>query len=90
MIQLQIQANICEIGGGAFYPVKLHTVPRIGELIKFYSFIEAAIGQPPTMHYEVVQVVHEVRDVSAEISESKDGCHLVSVFVKRAQSQYLN
>ena len=87
MSELQIEANICEVGG-AYYPVKFHTVPRVGELISFYSFIDAASAHPPAKHYEVVQVVHEVRDVSDEISQSQGGCHLVSVFVKPTQSQF--
>jgi hypothetical protein len=89
MSELQIEGNICEIGG-AFYPVKLHAVPRIGELIDFFSFIDQANGHPPAKHYEVVQVVHAVRDVSEKISQSKDGCHFVSVFVKPTQSQFFN
>jgi hypothetical protein len=82
-----IEANICEIDG-AYYQVKLHAIPRVGELIKLFSFVDQADKRPPTKHYEVVQVVHEIHDVSEKVPLSKDGRHFVSVFVKPASSKF--
>lgn len=82
-----IEANICEIGG-AYYQVKLYAVPRVGELIDLFSFLDQATKHPPMKHYEVVQVVHEIHDVSEKIPQSKDGRHFVSVFVKPSNSKF--
>jgi len=83
MSQLQIEANICEVDGN-YFQVRLYNVPRVGELINLFSYVNQANGLPPTKHYEVVQVVHELRDVSDNIPQSKDGRHFISVFVKPA------
>jgi hypothetical protein len=86
LTELPIAAHIREIDNGAFYPVKLATVPRVGDLIDLYSFIEAAEGQPPNRRYEVVQVVHKVRDVTNLVKESEGGMHFVTVHVRPAHS----
>lgn len=88
MSELPIDASICEIGG-PYYQAKLHAVPRIGELIQLYSFAEAAVQMPPMKHYEVVQVVHGLHDVFDKASQSKDGSHFVTIFVKSSQSEFL-
>ena len=74
MRELPIEANICE-RDGAYYPVLLRTVPRVGELIDLWSLIDQAAKHPPVKHYEVFQVVHEIHDVSKEIRASKGGYH---------------
>lgn len=89
MSELPIDANIREIGGGPYYPVKLHALPKAGELIELYSFIDAAAKPPPKKFYEVVQVVHQLHDVSDKIWQSKGGSHFVTVFVKPSQSEFL-
>jgi hypothetical protein len=88
MSELPIEANICEING-PYYPVRLYAVPRVGELIDLFSFIDQADKHPqPRKFYQVVQVVHEVRDVSEKIPQSKGGCHFVTVFVKLSRSKF--
>jgi len=42
-----IEANIYEIDGGPHYPVRLHAVPHVGELIDLWSFIEQKDNKPP-------------------------------------------
>lgn len=49
MSNLPIEANICEIDG-AYYPVRLHAIPRVGELIDLFSFIEQAAQEPPVKY----------------------------------------
>jgi hypothetical protein len=89
--KLPIEANISEIGG-PYYQVKLAAVPRVGELIELYSFLDAKAKSPdgPMKRYRVVEVLHHVRDVAEEIWQSKDGCHHVTVIVKPAHSKFFN
>ncbi|OGL26556.1 MAG: hypothetical protein A3G44_15615 [Candidatus Rokubacteria bacterium RIFCSPLOWO2_12_FULL_73_47] len=75
-------ANIAEIGG-AYYPVRLEWLPRVGDLIQLYSFLDTATGHEPGHRWEVVQVVHELRDVTEKRPE---GFHFVTVLVKPSQS----
>jgi len=89
MSELQIEANILELDG-AYYPVKLHTVPRIGEEIKLFSYIDQVSGHKSEKHYEVVQIIHTVRDVLKEIPESMNGYHHVDILVKPSQNQESN
>lgn len=81
-----IEAHICEIGG-AYYPVKIHTIPNIGDLIDLWSFIDQADNYSPVKHYEVVRVVHKIHDISEKIPDTKDGYHFVSIFVKPSDSE---
>lgn len=88
MNELPIEARIYETTDGTYYPVKLQTVPRVGELIDFFSYLDQANNCPPTKHYEVVQVLHEIHDVSDEIPQSKNGHQFITVFVKPSHNQY--
>ena len=76
-----VNANVSEVGG-AYYPVHLEWVPRVGELIDLWSFIDQASGHAPAHRYEVLQVVHKLHDVS----EKGDGAQFVTVFVKPSTS----
>ena len=87
MSELQVEAKICEMQGD-FYEVKFSAVPRVGELIDLFSVVDQAKKLPPEKYYEVVQVVHNVRDVSEEIPHSINGSHLVTVFVKPSRSKF--
>ncbi|MGZ5030459.1 MAG: hypothetical protein ACXV8I_07660 [Methylobacter sp.] len=89
MSELQIEANILELDG-AYYPVKLHTVPRIGEEIKLFSYIDQVSGHASEKHYEVVQIIHTVRDALKDIPESWIGYHHVDILVKSSQNQEFN
>ena len=83
MASLPINANICELDG-AYYPVRLEWVPRVGELIDLFSYIEQADGRPSGRHYEVIRVIHKLRDIADKVPASHDGCHFVEVHVKAA------
>lgn len=88
MSELTIEANICEINNGPYYPVKLHTVPRVGELINFFSFKDQADNYPPSKHYEVVQVIYKISDESDKVPGSKGGPQSISVLVKQTTNKY--
>jgi hypothetical protein len=88
--QPPICANIRETNDGPYYEVMLYAVPQVGQLMKLYSYVEAVErNEHPAKHYEVVQVVHDVRDVSDKIPQSKGGYHFVTVFVKPSHSPLL-
>jgi hypothetical protein len=86
MAELPINANISEIDG-SYYPVNLQWVPRVGELIDLWSFIDQADKRPPARHYEVVQVVHRIHDVTDKGGREHKGAHFLTVHVKQAQSR---
>lgn len=83
-----IEANIHEIESGIYYRIKLFAIPRVGELIELYSFVEHLDRKPPKKFYEVVQVVHNIHDVSERVSQSLDGAHFVNIFVKSTTSEF--
>lgn len=78
-----INANICETEGGPYYRVLLHTIPRVGELIDLYSYLDQE-----SKKYEVVRVLHKLHDVTEKFPKSENGCHEVSVYVKHIQSEF--
>jgi len=84
-----LEANICELDG-TYFPVKLHAVPRVGELINLFSFIEQAAGYQPAKYYQVVHVVHKMYDAAGDASDKghKTGWHFVEVFVKPSRSKF--
>ena len=86
MSDLPINANICEVDGGAYYQVLLLWVPRVGELIDLWSFLDQVDGNTPVHRYEVVQVIHKVHDVAEKVSQSHKGHHFVEILVKPSQS----
>ena len=80
----QIKANIHEIDG-PYYPVLLVALPRKGELVDLSSLIDSGGGHPFRNLFEVVEVLHELQDVS---DTYPGGSHSVTVLVKRSQSSY--
>lgn len=88
MAELPINADICEVNKGAFYTVRLDWVPRVGELIDLFSFIDQADGNAPKHYYEVVQVVHKLHDMTEKVPQANKGHHYVSVFVKPATREF--
>ena len=77
-----IAATICHENGNCF-PVKLHVVPSIGQLISLSSNINSRTGQEPTsFKLEVLQVVHDIQDVDEEASVNLNGSHAVRVYVR--------
>lgn len=86
-MELPINANISEIDG-PHYPVRLEWIPRVGDLIDLYSFIDTATKHPPVHRYEVVQIVHKMYDVTDKVSGGEEGHHFVTVHVKPSQSHF--
>lgn len=89
MPELPFNAIITE-KGGPHYQVRLQWVPRVGELIDLHSFLEQANpdpNDPGTRWYEVVQIVHELHDLTKEFPK---GAHSVEVHVVPSDSPYLN
>jgi len=84
MNQLPIEATVREAyGGGSHYQVRLHSVPRVGELIELHSHTEVLTGNLQARKlYEVVRIIHELQDVCDKFTQSRGGGHLVRVMVK--------
>lgn len=89
MTQPAIEANISEVEG-AYYPVRLYAIPRVGELIDLYSFIDAKTGHKPRKFYEVVAVLHKMYDVGETVGGRDTAHHFVTVLVKPSHSEYLD
>ena len=91
-----INAHIIELPGDgddsellAYYQVNLAFLPRIGDLIDLYSFIDVASSHPPRHFYEVVQVVHVMHDINKHNAEAKQENHFIKIFVKHSESDFL-
>jgi len=78
-----IQGSLVEEGNGAFYPIRLATVPRVGDLIALTSRIEARDGREPRRDYIVTRITHELTDAP---EGGPVGQHSVSVHVRRIVS----
>jgi hypothetical protein len=84
--QSKTNANISEIDG-PYYPVRLSWIPRAGELIDLWSFIDQRAGDQPVHRYEVVQVVHKIHDIDPSKPDA-EGAHFVTVHVRPAGSPF--
>lgn len=80
MTELPTNATIDEVDGPSF-SVKLQWVPRVGERIDLWSFIDKD-NWHPVHHYEVVQVVHKVYAVVDKGGHQHKGQHYLAVHVK--------
>lgn len=83
-----IEANIVEIDDGPFFPVRLFSIPSVGELIDLWSLIDQKAGHHPRRHYEVVAVVHKLYDIPNDADPGRMGGHFVTVFAKPSTSPY--
>jgi hypothetical protein len=73
---------------GPFYHAHFAWVPRVGELISLYPFLEVEQGnQASYLRYEVVQVVHHMHDVT---NKHPEGAHTITVLVKRSANRYFD
>lgn len=86
MADLPVNANIV-VEGGAYYRVRLEWLPRAGDLVELYSFLDQASGHPTPGRYEVVRVVHELHDVTDKAPASMKGYHYVSVHVRPSDAR---
>ena len=86
--QPPIEVNVSEIDG-AYFPVRLHAIPRVGDLIDLYSSIDHSTGHPPRKHYEVVQVLHKLHDVTDKVPHAT-GHHFLTIVVKPSTSKYFS
>ena len=89
MTDLPTNAHIVELGEpddelhlSTVYDVKLDFVPRVGDLIDLYSFVDTASNHQSRHFYEVVKVLHKIHDVTGKFEPSLKGHHFVKVFVK--------
>jgi hypothetical protein len=87
MTNLPTNAQICEVDG-AFYDVRLWSVPHIGDLIDLFSMIDLHDQREPAHQYQVAQVVHAIRDVIDKTDPPSWGQHLVRIWVKPASSDF--
>src|SRR5215813_11361043 len=89
MDELPIAARLIEVNDGPSYGLKVKAVPRVGELIELYSYLEAQAKQPTFKYYEVVAVVHKIHEVSERVPVSEPGAHEVRIYVKESHSSNL-
>lgn len=87
MEDLPNNANIVD-EKGVFYQVTLTWVPRVGELIDLYSHVDQADNNQSRHHYEVLQVVHLVHDVTNKVQRSLKGAHFVTIHVRRSANKF--
>jgi hypothetical protein len=85
-----VEANIIEINDGPYFRAKLHEVPRVGELIVFYSFLDEATGHPPKKHYEVVQVVHLIYEASEKTPSHMRDINSINIYVKPSSGKFFS
>ncbi len=55
-----IEVQIREEGDGAYYPMSLTAVPRVGDMICLESRLDASTGNEPDHSYQVTRVVHKL------------------------------
>ena len=58
-------------------------------LLTFFSYLDQSSNYDAARLYEVVRVVHGIRDVDDSIPASKEGFHEVQIFVKPLSDQDL-
>jgi hypothetical protein len=86
----KISAQVRETNNGAYYNVLLSAVPQKGEYITLHSHLDQSTGHMPTHNYEVVDVIHEIQDVTDKAPQTKDGKHSVIVIVRKSSSGVFN
>jgi hypothetical protein len=78
----KINAIIEELNQKTYYPVLLQVIPKKGELIELYSFIDQSTAHQPNHSYEVVNVIHTIHDVTEKYTPSLNGSHGIKIIVK--------
>jgi hypothetical protein len=78
--QANANADVAFVDGPS-YPVRLAWLPREGDLLDLYSFVDKSTGKKPSHRGEVVRVVHYLHDVSDK-TDNQQGHHFVTVHVK--------
>lgn len=82
-----IEASIHEIDG-PYFLVKLQSIPAKGDLIDFFSFVDANEPSHGKYRYEVVQIVHYIHDLSEKTGNFVDGAQAVRIYVKKTVSEF--
>lgn len=79
-------AAIVDTSNNVFHLIRLKLLPRVGELIKLWSYVDQKAGNQDWHYYEVVQIVHEFHDHTEKFpqNEAVD----VRIFVKPSNSSY--
>jgi|GEM_PF-5602272 len=88
MTSLPVNGHIKEVEG-AYYQVHFSWVPRPGELIDLYSFVDASTGHQARRFFEVIQVIHEIHDIVDRLDKSTTGNHFVTVVVRESSNPLL-
>jgi hypothetical protein len=83
MPDVPINANIMEVDG-PYYQVRLTWLPRVGDIIDLHSYLEQHAGKDAKKWYEVVQVVHQIHDVTDKVRQSLAGHHWVNIHVRNS------
>ncbi|WP_139167032.1 hypothetical protein [Chromobacterium sphagni] len=87
ILQPHIKATIeCD---GTYWQVRLHAIPLKGQLIKFFSFLDVQQGEDRYKNFEVVEVVHDVRDVIPD-DPRYQGHHEVRLVVRPSTSTHFS
>ncbi|MDV7212715.1 hypothetical protein [Azotobacter beijerinckii] len=86
----KIEARIMEMNDGAYYDVLLDAVPVQGQYISLFSHLDQSSGHQAMHQYEVVDVLHQISDVTDKVERSKVGHHSVTLFVKPSSSRVFN
>ncbi len=86
-----VEPTAYERGGGDYFKVWLHWLPRVGDLIKLDARINAGKDCEQYRRYEVVRVVHVMEDVfeDAELPHEPNGSHFVQLYVKLSSDPLL-
>ncbi|MEC6816985.1 hypothetical protein VXS05_18370 [Photobacterium toruni] len=82
MSENNIKATIQENNDGAYYHVQLQTVPSKGDKISLFSYLDQSTGHESNHSYEVISIIHKIKDVTDKVSKSEGGYHSVTIIVK--------
>lgn len=79
----KIKAVIKESNDGAYYNVLLSAVPRKDEKITLYSHLDRSTGHQAIHDYIVLDITHDIHDVTEKVAKSNEGFHEVTILAKR-------
>jgi hypothetical protein len=87
-----LEPTAYERGGGDYFPVWLHWLPSVGDLIELNSRINAAKGPEQHRRHEVVRVVHVLEDVfeDSDLPHERHGSHFVELYVRLSTDELFN
>lgn len=88
-----VAATIFDVDREVHYPARLVHIPRAGELVKFFSYLDSASGHEmhdaTGFYFEVVQVRHDLADLVENNERSQMAKQSVTIFVRRSYDPML-